>query len=430
MNSTTSFAPRALMIGIGIVAFCVLMSAIGRGMGETYAVFLLPLSTDLGWDRAAVASVFAAFVTAMGVFSPLCGFLFDRYGARVVYCSGIACLGVGYYLAGTLTTLWQFYLCLGVINGFGAALIWQVPAQSLISRWFDRNLATAISFAYAGYGFGLLTLAPLAQLLIGYHGWRMTYQDFAIAFICLVPLVALMPWRTIEQGAPGNPRRTRAGRAEGGYSLLEAGRTRVFWAMFAIYFMTSLAIFGVSVQSVAFLVEHGFGDLEAAGAFGIAGMLSFAGMFLTGVAADRFGRSLVASISYLLTIIGVCGLALLQVFPEKSLVFLWIIPYGLSMGARGPIITTLMAMLFHGRGLGAIYGMTIMGQGVGAGVSAWGGGLIYDLTGGYNLTFGISIASASICIALFWLVPEIRYGRMSRAAPGPARNRTGQITDG
>ena len=412
MNTAAAPAPRTLLIGISIVGFCLVMAAVGRGMGETYAVFLLPITSEMGWDRAGVASVFAAFITSMGLFSPLSGHLFDRFGARFVYMTGIACLGVGYYLAGELTTLWQFYLCMGVLNGFGAALIWQVPAQSLISRWFDKHLATAISFAYAGYGFGLLTLAPLSQLLIDRQGWRIAYQEFGIAFLVLLPFVAMLPWKRIERGAPGNPRRTKGGRAEGGYSLGEALKTRVFWAMFFIYFMTSMAIFGVSVQSVAYLVERGFDDLEAAGAFGIAGMLSFAGMFVTGAAADRYGRSLVATISYSLTILGVCGLALMQVFPEKWLVFAWVIPYGLSMGARGPIITTLQATLFHGRGLGAIYGMTIMGQGIGAGISAWGGGLIYDLTGGYNLTFAISIASALICILLFWIVPEVRHGRM------------------
>jgi MFS family permease len=417
MSTVATPAPRTLLMGLFIVGICLVMAAVGRGMGETYAVFLLPLSTDLGWERAGAASVFAAFITAMGLFSPLSGHLFDRFGARFVYITGIACLGAGYYLAGELTALWQFYLCMGVLNGFGAALIWQVPAQSLISRWFDKHLATAIAFAYAGYGFGLLTLAPLAQVLIEARGWRVAYQDFGIAFLVLLPIVAMLPWKRIEQGAPGNPRRTRAGRAEGGYSLGEALRTRVFWAMFFIYFMTSMAIFGVSVQSVAYLVERGFQDLEAAGAFGIAGMLSFAGMFLTGAAADRYGRSLVATISYLLTIVGICGLALLQIFPEKVLVFAWVIPYGLSMGARGPIITTLQATLFHGRGLGAIYGMTIMGQGIGAGISAWGGGLIYDLTGGYNLTFAIAIVSALICIALFWLVPEVRHGRMDARSP-------------
>ncbi len=418
-------AARIAAIAVGVLAFCVLMSAIGRGMGDTYAVFLLPLSAEMGWERAGVASVYAVYVTAMGVFSPLTGHLFDRFGARFVYTAGIACLGAGYWLAGGLEARWQFHLCLGGLAGLGAALVWQVPAQSLLARWFDRRLATAISLAYAGYGFGLLVFAPLAQLLIEAWGWRATYREFGFAFLCLLPLVLAMPWRAIGRGAPGNPRRTRTGRAEGGYSLAEALRTRAFWAMFVIYFLTSLSIFGVSVQSVAYLVERGFEPTEAAGAFGIAGMLSFAGMFLTGVAADRWGRSPVASVSYLLTIAGVLALALLQAVPEKALVFAWIVPYGLSMGARGPIVTTLMATLLAGRGLGAIYGMAIMGQGVGAGLSAWGAGLIHDWTGGYNLTFAVSVASASACIALFWLVPEIRHGRMTRAAPAPAAKGAG-----
>ena len=91
----------------------------------------------------------------------------------------------------------------------------------------------------------------------------------------------------------------------------------------------------------------------------------------------------------------------------------WVIPYGVSMGARGPIIATLLAKLFSGKGLGAIYGMIMMGQGLGAGLSAWCGGLIYDFTDGYNLMFCISVISALICIALFWLSPEIRFGYLN-----------------
>ena len=410
----------SLFIGISVVIFCLIMAAVGRGMGDTYAIFLLPLSNDLGWERSNIASIYAIYIAAMGIFSPLTGVLFDRFGSRFIYVFGIICLGTGYWAAGNLTSLWQFYLCLGLLTGLGAALVWQVPGQSLISRWFDKNLGTAIAFVYAGYGFGILILAPIANLLIENFGWRLTYQQIGITFLCLIPLILLMPWRVIERGAPNNPRRTVSGRAEGGHNLTSAIRLPVFWIMFAIYFFTAFAIFGVSVQSVAYLVELGFDDLEAAGAFGLAGMLSFGGMFLTGVAADKFGRSLVATISYILTIIGVLGLASMQLFSIKSLVFLWIIPYGLSMGARGPIIATLMAKLFSGRGLGGIYGMIMMGQGLGAGLSAWCGGLIYDFTAGYNLMFCISVVSTIICIILFWTSSEIRYGYLNKSVVLPA----------
>ena len=405
---------KYISTGVGVIIFCLIMAAIGRGMGDTYAIFLLPLSNDLGLARSEVASIYAIYVAAMGVFSPLSGYLFDKFGSRPIYLGGILCLGIGYWLSGQLNTLWHFYVCMGIMSGFGAALIWQIPGQSLISRWFDKNLGTALAFIYAGFGFGILLLAPVANLLIESYGWRLTYQYFGLSFLCLLPFVAVLPWKVIEKGAPNNPRRTISGRAEGGFSLYEALKMRAYWAMFLIYFLTAFAIFGVSVQSVVYLVELGFGEFEAAGAFGIAGILSFAGMFLTGAAADRYGRSLVATISYLLTILGVIGLAFLQFVPEKSLILLWIIPYGLSMGARGPIIATLQAKLFAGRGLGAIYGMTMMGQGLGAGLSAWFGGLLFDLTGGYNLLFSISIFSSLVCIILFWITPEIRLGRLDR----------------
>ncbi|MBB44524.1 MAG: hypothetical protein CMM43_00270 [Rhodospirillaceae bacterium] len=406
---------KSISIGIGVIFFCLIMAAIGRGMGDTYAIFLLPISNDLGLARSEVASIYAVYIAAMGAFSPVSGYLFDKFGSRPIYLGGLFCLGTGYWLSGQLTVLWHFYLCMGLMSGFGAALIWQIPGQSLISRWFDKNLGTALAFIYAGFGFGILLLAPIANILIESYGWRLTYQYFAWSFLCLIPFVAVLPWKAIEKGAPNNPRRTVSGKAEGGFSLFEALKMRAYWAMFLIYFLTAFAIFGVSVQSVAYLVELGFSEFEAAGAFGTAGVLSFAGMFLTGVAADRYGRCLVASISYLLTIVGVIGLAFLQFVPEKALVFLWIIPYGLSMGARGPIIATLQAKLFAGRGLGAIYGMTMMGQGLGAGLSAWFGGVLFDLTGGYNLLFCISIFSTLICISLFWITPEIRLGRLNKA---------------
>ena len=161
---------RSLLIGTALVLFCLIMAAVGRGMGDTYAIFLLPLSQDLGWDRSNIASIYAVYIGAMGVFSPLSGYLFDRFGSRFIYVFGVLCLGAGYWAAGNLTSLWHFYLALGLLTGLGASLIWQVPAQSLVSRWFDKQLGTAIAFVYAGYGFGILILAPIAHILIEDYG--------------------------------------------------------------------------------------------------------------------------------------------------------------------------------------------------------------------------------------------------------------------
>ena len=92
-------------------------------------------------------------------------------------------------------------------------------------------------------------------------------------------------------------------------------------------------------------------EVQAAFSFGIAGMLNFVGMVLTGLAADKWPRHIVASVSYLLSFIAIFSLALMQLYPSIIFLILFILGFGLSAGARGPIITTLMAEIFAGKGL-------------------------------------------------------------------------------
>ena len=77
--------------------------------------------------------------------------------------------------------------------------------------------------------------------------------------------------------------------------------------------------------------------------------------------------------------------AFMQVNSSIIFLVLFIIGFGLSAGARGPIITTLMAEIFAGKGLASIYGATNLGQGIGAATGAILAGFLFDLTGGYNL---------------------------------------------
>ena len=80
---------KSLSIGIGVIFFCLVMAAVGRGMGDTFAIFLLPLSNDLGLSRSEAASIYAVYIAAMGAFSPLSGYLFDKFGSRPRYSFGI-----------------------------------------------------------------------------------------------------------------------------------------------------------------------------------------------------------------------------------------------------------------------------------------------------------------------------------------------------
>jgi len=402
---------KTVTLSLSVLFFCLTLTAISRGMGETFGVFLLPLSAHFDWERATVTSVYSIYMVSLGIGSLLSGMAFDRFGARFNYCAGVALLTIAYGLAGKLNYLWQFYLAIGVCAGLGAAMVGIVPTQSLVSRWFDKRLATALSVAYAGQGLGALMMVPLAQLAIERFEWSGAYNYAGILFLIVLVIVALLPWRRIEQGAVDNPRRAPSGKSMGGPSLYEALKTTAFWGFFFVFMTTAIGIFGISLQTVAYLVERGFSEVEAALSFGIVGMLSFAGMALTGLAADKWPGHIVASCSYGLSFIGIGSLALLQVYHSWLLLGLFVLTFGLSAGARGPIITTIMAKTFAGKGLASIYGASNLGQGLGAAFGAFGAGLLFDLTGGYNTGFLLCTLFTFCGAALFWLVPEIRYAK-------------------
>jgi len=325
---------------------------------------------------------------------------------------GTGLLAIAYGFLGQLTSVWQFFILLGLFGGIGASMVGVVPAQSLVSRWFNKNLGTALSIAYAGQGLGVLIMAPLSQISIDKYGWQLSYQYFSYVFVILFLLALILPWKKISEGAQNNPRKTLNGKVVGGISLIEAIKSKTFWGFFFIFCFTAVGIFGISLQVVAYLVFIGLSKVEAAFSFGIAGMLSFAGMVLTGLAADKWPRYIVASFSYLLSFIGIFSLALMQIYPSFFLLVVFVIGFGLSAGARGPIISTLMAEIFAGKGLASIYGATNLGQGLGAATGAFLSGFLFDLTDGYNFGFLVCSIFTLLGAILFWIVPQIRYAKI------------------
>ena len=67
---------------IAVLVACYFLNMLGRGLADTYAVFLLPLERDLGWTRSELTSVYAIYLLVNGFTAPLVGMLFDRFGPR------------------------------------------------------------------------------------------------------------------------------------------------------------------------------------------------------------------------------------------------------------------------------------------------------------------------------------------------------------
>src|SRR6476469_3969766 len=200
-ESPPATALKPTRVALNVLALCFALSVLGRGLGESFTVFLKPISENFGWDRAQVVSVYSLTWLAGGLMAPLVGRLFDRSGPRTVFSLGLLLLGGAFLFASRAQHVWQFQLSTGLCVGIGISLIGNVPNSILLGRWFGRRLPTAMAILYSATGVGILLLLPASQVLIDRIGWRDAYQWFGIVALCMLAPLLLLPWRTIATGS-------------------------------------------------------------------------------------------------------------------------------------------------------------------------------------------------------------------------------------
>jgi MFS family permease len=395
-------------VALNVLALCFALSVLGRGLGESFTVFLKPISESFGWDRAQVVSVYSLAALAGGLASPLIGRLFDRYGPRTVYSLGLLLLGAAFLVAAYAQQLWQFQLSLGLCVGFGIAFIGNVPNSILLGRWFGPRLPTAMAIVYSATGAGILILLPASQVLIDRLGWRDAYQIFGIAALLLLPPLLLLPWRRFSSGSPHLAREAAADFADEGWTLLSAMRHHAFWALFSTFFFTAIGMYAISPQVVAYLIDAGFQPLQAATAWGFSGVVLLFGMLGVSWLDGLIGRRPSVLFSYAVSIVGIILLWGLQWYPNIWMLAGFVVCFGSMIGSRGPLLTATAMKIFRGERVGTIYGTITIGSGLGSAFGSWSGGLIHDFTHSYNPLIAFSLVSVLLGMIPFLVVPALR----------------------
>jgi MFS family permease len=395
-------------VALNVLALCFALSVLGRGLGESFTVFLKPISENFGWDRAQVVSVYSLSALAGGLASPLIGRLFDYSGPRNVYSLGLLLLGGAFLFAGHAQQLWQFQLSLGICVGVGIAFIGNVPNSILLGRWFGPRLPTAMAIVYSATGAGVLVLLPASQVLIDHLGWRGAYQIFGGGALFLLLPLLILPWRLFSSGSPQLAQRHTEDFIDEGWTLPSAMRHHAFWALFSTFFFTAIGMYAISPQVVAYLIDAGFPPLQAATAWGFSGVVLLFGMLGISWLDGIIGRRPSVLFSYALSIVGIFLLWLLQWHPNIWILTGFVICFGSMIGSRGPLLTATAMKIFRGKRVGTIYGAISIGSGLGSAFGSWSGGLIHDWSHSYNPLIAFALVSVLLGMIPFLVVPALR----------------------
>ena len=369
----------------------------------TIAVFIFPLSEELGWSRTLIAGA-ASFggLAATGV-SPVVGWLVDRYGARLVLVSSVLILGLSSISLAWATIPVTFYLAYGVGRVIFASPI-SIGSSVVVSRWFVRMRGRASGILFGSHSIGLVAFPLIASVIIGASGWRQAWIVLGILVwgIALLPtalLIVQQPEDVGQRPDGDSPAETREGSAAGGvafgpasappaeepvWTLREAMRTPALWMFATATGMVFLVQAGVNTHLAAYLRDQGLNAAFAG--FGISLNAAFLGLgsIAWGWATERFpARYVLAAVA---VTVGVSS-ALFVIADSRIEILVYAVLFGFGVGGLLSVPPVGYADYYGRRSLGVIRGvtepLTSFGQAIGAVLA----GLVFDFTDSYQLAF-------------------------------------------
>jgi MFS family permease len=391
------------------IAFAV-MVFLSTGVRFSVGPFLKPVVAELGTDRAAYSLVVSLSLLLYGVFMPFVGRLVERWGARPIAVLGILVLAASLGGTALVTTLWQMALVYGVLVALGLSATGHVVGSAIVSRWFIRRRATALSVLGAASMAGMSLLVPVAMWLILTVGWRTAYAIIGLSTaIVLLPLAL---W--VVRESPESMGLTPDGLADEPWAsgaippertaMEDALRRLPFWQLCGGLFTCGFSMSLLSAHGVPMLTDHGYHAMLASSAIGVLGAASCAGALILGTIADRFGRRPVLAWLYGTRALLFGGMFLVHDSPTWLLVIS--VLGGASMSGSLAMTSALTADIFGRFSVGSIFGTIFVVHQGGAALGAGLGGFLFEVTGGYGAAFAIAAVQLLLAAGVSLTIDE------------------------
>ena len=360
----------------------------------TLAVFIFPMSEDLGWSRTLIAGAASVGGLAATVASPVVGWALDRYGARVILTGSVLVMGLSTVSLAWATVPIAFYLAYGTGRVIFSSPM-NIGSSVVVSRWFVRRRGRATGILFLSHSLGMITFPLIAGLVIKYRGW----EDAWIVLGVLVWVLALGPVSMLVRQSPesvgllpdgdlpteqDDETLAESPAGEQNWTLKEAMRTPTLWllalATGSLYLLQS----GTNIHQGAYFLDQGLGVGVSAATLSMNAVFTGVGSLFWGWLVDK------APVRYTYAGVALMMAVALILFPIADTIVEALTVaaiFGMAVGGILVVPVVAYANYFGRQSLSAIRGVTeplvSLGQAIGAVFS----GIVYDVTGSYKDAF-------------------------------------------
>ena len=382
----------------------------------TLAVFVYPISLELGWSRTLIsgAASLGGILSIAG--SPPVGWAVDKFGSRIILTIGIIILGIS-----TLSLTWAtipfiFYVSYAIGRVIFTGPI-PIAASVVVARWFikKRGRATGmLSFCHTG---GMIVFPAVASLVIHLHSWQIAWLVLGILVltISLIPVALLIVQIPEDVGLlpdGENPDTREIADSQEQYldepiwSLEQAVKTPALWILALstgfVYFIQA----GTNLHLGAYLIDQGLSQGTSNLAIVYSAIGAAAASLIWGWTSEKLPiRYVFGGVGLLMGI----SIGLFTLVDTRVEAYIYAFLFGAAVGGIIVVPPVAYADYFGRKSLGAIRGLTepflALGQAIGSVLS----GVIFDITGTYKGAFILYafLGLAATFLLLFAKPPKV-----------------------
>jgi len=401
---------KKIFYGWWIVFVCGFIGFFKMGIvSYGFTAFFEPLVKEFGWSYTQISFAKSLRGLEMSVFSPIIGFLVDRFGSRNLIFLGVFTVGLGLILLSITQSLIMFYGAF-LLLAFGAGGIGGLVLVATVANWFDKNVGKAFGVVTGVSAAGGL-IVPLIVWLIDVFQWR---TASIILGLCIwtvgIPLSLLIHDKSKQSDSipDGNPlhhpmMQHLKDKGKGGeIGFKEALQHRAFIYLNIVELIRHMIVSAFILHVMPYLSSVGIPRITAgmvAGAIPIYNIIARLGF---GWLVDIFDKRYLMIVTLVLISAGVLGLCYMQ---QGWLIFISILLLSSGWGGNMIVSRTIQIEYFRrayfGKMLGIIMGFGAIGGIIGPTLAGW----VFDTLQSYQFVWLIFCGLSGLSI---WLVLRIK----------------------
>ena len=383
MSSEKFFTSKKALITLIAASLVVIISL---GIRQTFGLFYFDFNTDLDISISHFGFVMGLQLLLWGVFSPIFGYITDKYGGAIAIIIGFL-----FYLAGVLlfnsgfNSNAYFTLTIGVLIGIGLGSTAIGIPVSVVAKHFpasNRTIATGIVTCAGSFGYFVSPLLVRYSLIE--TGWENTLIYFCLLLGLGLIVALFVSTPKIPKGVNQDNNQTAK------EALKEAFSNKSFIYLTLGFFVCGWHIALVATHIPTYMADKGLPDWTPAMVLALIGAFNMVGTITSGYLATRYSKKIILSAIYLLRGVSIIYFIFLPPSVFNSVVFG--VTFGFLWLSTVPPTNGIVAHIFGTKYVALLYGIVFVSHQIGSFLGAYLGGVFYELTGNFDYAWYGSIA--------------------------------------